>query len=121
LLKKLDNENDKVIKVAACDEMARWIKRLEIDVEPIVGYDLGGKGVWWYSYENYDENHTDLWQSINYAMGDMEQELMSLSDEIDMDYVVVRRITEKIPIVNNEKIQCVYDTPDYLVYLVDKK
>ena len=121
LLKKLDDENDKVIKVAACDEMARWIKRLEIDVEPIVGYDLGGKGVWWYSYENYDENHTDLWQSINYAMGDMEQELMSLSDEIDMDYVVVRRITEKIPIVNNEKIQCVYDTPDYLVYLVDKK
>lgn len=121
LLQKLDDENKKVIKVAACDELVCWIKRLGIDIEPVVGYDLGGKGVWWYSYENYDENHTDLWRSINYAMGDMEQELMLLSDQIDMDYVVVRRITEKIPIVNNEEIQCVYDTPSYLVYLVDKK
>ena len=121
LLMHLEAENDEVIKVAACDETARWIKRLGLNMEPVVGFDLGGKGVWWYSYEKYDENYTELWQNINYAMSDMEQELMRLSEKIEMDYVVVRRITEQIPISNNEEIKCVYDTTSYLVYSVDKK
>lgn len=121
LLRTLDENHEKMIKVAACDEVGRWIKRMGLKMEPVVGYDLGGKGVWWYSYEKYDEKHKHLWNHINYAMVDMEQELMLLKDEIDMDYVVVKRITEHIPIRNNEEIKCVYDTPSYLVYSVDKK
>lgn len=122
MLKKLDDENeDGAIKIAACDEVIKWVKRLDFDIEPVVGYDLGGKEVQWYSYEEYDENHTRLWQNVNYAAVDMEQELMSLKDEIDMDYVIVERITDLIPIVNNTEIKCVYATPSYLVYSVDKK
>ncbi len=122
LLEKLDAENeDGVIKVVACDELARWIKRLDLDIEPVIGYDLGGKGVWWYSYEEYDESHTRLWQNVNYATADMEQELMLLKDEIEMDYIVVKRITELVPIYGNDELECVYETPSYLVYSVDKK
>ncbi len=122
LLEKLDAENeDEGIKVVACDELVRWIKRLDLDMEPVIGYDLGGKGVWWYSYEEYDENYERLWQNVNYATVDMEWELMELSDEIEMDYVLVKRITEQVPIDGNEEIKCVYETPSYLVYSVDKK
>ena len=51
----------------------------------------------------------------------MEYELEALAEEIDMDYIVVKRITEFIPITKNERIKCVYDNPDYIVYFVDKK
>lgn len=122
LLEKLDAENeDDAIKVVACDELARWIKRLDLDMEPVIGYDLGGKGVWWYSYEEYDENHTRLWQNVNYATAYMEQELLLLADEIEMDYVLVKRITDRVPISGSEEVKCVYETPSYLVYSVDKK
>ncbi len=121
LLKMLDDENGtETIKIAACDEMARWIKRLDLKMEPVVGYDLGGKDIWWYSYEKYDEVHNELWQNLNAATANSEQELMRLTDEIEVDYIVVRRITELIPIQNNKELICVYDSPSYLVYFVDK-
>lgn len=121
LMKFEDTDGEERIQVAACDELVQWIKRLGLKMEPVVGYDLGGKDVWWYSYEEYGEDYIRLWSNINDATGDMEQELVYLSDKIDMDYVMVRRITDYIPITDNDEIICVYDTPSYLVYLVDNK
>ena len=122
LLEKLASDNEgSSIKVMATDDLAKWIKRSEFEIEPVVGYDLGGKGVWWYSYEKYDENHQSLWQNVNHATVDMEQELMFLKEEIEMDYVIVKRITEIVPIRENDELKCVYETPSYLVYSVDKK
>ena len=121
LLEMLDNKaGTEKLKVAACDEMAKWIKRLDMNIEPVVGYDLGGKEIWWYSNEQYDELYRELWQNVNVASADSEQELMRLTDEIEVDYIVVRRITELIPIQNNKELECVYDSPSYLVYYVDK-
>lgn len=116
-----DASGEETIQVAACDELVQWIKRIGLKMEPVVGYDLGGKGVWWYSYEEYEDDYTRLWSNINDASANMEQELMYLSDKMDMDYVMVRRITDYIPIADNNVITCVYDTPSYLVYLVDNK
>lgn len=121
LLKLLDDENGtEKLKIAACDEVNEWIKRLDVNIDPVLGYDLGGQEIWWYSYEAYDESYRELWQNINAASVDSEQELMRLTDEIKMDYVVVKRITELIPIQNNKELICVYDDPSYLVYFVDK-
>lgn len=121
LLKVLEDDSKvEVLKLAACDEVAKWIKRLDFEIEPVIGYDLGGREIWWYSYEKYDEAHNELWQNVNIASVDSEQELMRLTEEIEVDYIVVRRITDLIPIRNNEKLQCVYDGPSYLVYFVDK-
>ena len=121
VLKMLDEDGEMGKRVVACEEMAKWIKRMGVNAEPVIGYDLGAQNVSWYSYENYDENHTKLWQSVNFATVNMEQELETLSEEIDMDYIVVKRLTELIPITKSERIKCVYDTPDYIVYFVDKK
>ena len=116
------NEDGKAGKqVVSCGEVAKWIKRMGVNAEPVIGYDLGNQSVGYYSYEEYDENHTKLWQSVNHATASMEQELTVLVEEIDMDYVVVKRVTDLIPIANSELIKCVYDSPDYLVYFVDKK
>ncbi len=121
LLKMLEDDSKaEVLKLAACDEVAKWIKRLDFEIEPVIGYDLGGQEIWWYSYEKYDEAHNELWQNLNIASVDSEQELMRLTEEIEVDYIVVRRITDLIPIQNNKKLQCVYDGPSYLVYFVDK-
>ena len=121
VIRVLDEQSEFGKQVAACDEVVKWLKRLDVKVEPVIGYDLGGVKTGWYSYEKYNETQIKLWTSINYAMASMEQDLNVLSDEIDMDYVVVRRVTENIPIEGNDLIKCVYDSPDYLVYSVDKK
>ena len=121
ILQMLDEDGKTGKRVVACEELVKWVKRMGVEVEPVIGYDLGSQNVGWYSYENYDENHTKLWQSVNHATANMEYELETLAEEIDMDYIVVKRITEFIPITKNERIKCVYDNPDYIVYFVDKK
>jgi len=121
LLQVLEEKMDKDAKVAACDEVAKWMKRMGVKNEPVIGFDLAGRNVAWYSYEEYDEAHIELWKSLNYASSSMEQDLEVLAEKIDMDYIVVRRVTDYIPIVDNELIKCVYDSPDYIVYFVDKK
>ena len=121
VLLMLEAEDGDGKRVAACDEVVKWIKRLGIKVDPVIGHDVGEQKVAWYSYEEYDEVHTKLWESTNYAVFSMEQDLEVLVKKIDMDYIVVRRVTDYIPIQDNDVIECVYDTPDYLVYFVDKK
>lgn len=121
ILQMLDEDDVVGKRVVACDELLKWMKRMGMKVEPVIGYDLGSRNLDWYSYENYDENHTKLWQSVNHATANMEYELEGLAEEIDMDYVVVKRLTELIPITKSERIKCVYDNPDYIVYFVDKK
>ena len=122
VLKHLDEENSgEEIRVVACDDLVKWIKRAGFSMTPVIGYDLGGTEIGWYSYETYDENYQKFWKNVNYAMSDMEEQLMIFTDEIDTDYILVKRITTEIPIQDNEEIKCVYDTPAYLVYSVDKK
>lgn len=121
ILQMLDANSDIGIQLAACDEIVKWIKRMGVQVDPVIGYDLGSQKVDWYSYEKYDENHTKLWQSINYPTSNMEQDLNSLMNEIDMDYVVIKYVTDYAPVWDGEWIKCIYDSQDYLVYFVDKK
>lgn len=112
---------DEPIRVLAYDEVNKWIRRLNFEIEPVVGYDMAGAGTWWYSYDEYDELHTEMWESIHKVTNDLEIELMAYKEEILMDYVVIERITEIPPIRENENLQCVLQTPSYFVYSVDKK
>ena len=108
------------IEVMACDEVGRWIRRADFDMVPVIGYDFGGKDVQWYSYEKYDETHMALWESIHNTTPYLEDELMEYVEKIEMDYIVMKRITEDVPITGNTTLKCVYETPSYLVYFVDK-
>ena len=45
---------------------------------------------------------------------------MLFKEDIEFDYVVIKRVTEYLPIRDNEKIKCVFESPYYLVYSVDK-
>lgn len=121
VLEWIEKEHPKrPVKVMACDEVGQWIRRTDFDVEPVVGYDLGEKSVQWYSYELYDENYTALWKSVNNPTPYLEEELMKLIDEIEMDYIVMERITEEVPVKDNGTLKCVYESSSYLVYFVDK-
>lgn len=122
LLKSIAADNEEAdLKLMAHDELLCWVRRLDFEMVPVVGYDLGGNGIEWYSYETYDERHVELWESVHYVSADMEAELMKLKEDIPMDYIVVKRITELVPIYDNPELKCVYKTPSYLVYSVDKK
>lgn len=122
ILETLAKENNgETIKVMAYDDVSRWICRLDLPIVPVVGYDKDGQNTGWYSYETYDENLCKLWECIQNPSDDMESVLMSLKEEIAMDYVVIKRITEKNPIQDNPSLKCVAETPSYLAYSVDKK
>ena len=121
LLKTLEEDGGgDEVKLMAHDELLRWVRRMDLDIALVVGYDLGGNGVEWYSYENYGEPYVGLWESVHHVSSKMEEELMERKEEIPMDYIVVKRITELVPIYDNPELECVYKTPSYLVYSVDK-
>lgn len=105
----------------ADDELLKWVRRLGLKMTPVVGYDLGGTDIKWYSYEKYEEKQMKLWEDINYPPVNMEDELVKLKEDIPMDYLVLRRITTQLPITDNESFKCVYESPSYVVYSVDKK
>ena len=122
LLKTIEAGDEKnSLRIMAHDELLCWVRRLDFDFIPVVGYDLGGNQVEWYSYETYEEPYVKLWESVHHVTSEMEAELMELKEEIPMDYIVVKRITEMVPIYDNPELKCVYKTPSYLVYSVDKK
>lgn len=121
LLKTFSKENGaEPIRIMAYDDVNRWICRLDFNYVPVVGYDLGGKMPDWYSYEVYDDTLYSLWECVNFPPVDMENKIMNLKEEISMDYIIVKRITDIIPIQNNDELECVLETPSYLVYSVDK-
>ena len=115
------NAKDDVLQVMAYDSVNKWIRRTDFPIEPVVGYDAGMNNAKWYSYETYNEPEKELWELIHYESDQMESGLMVLKEEIPMDYIVTRCITEWIPIEGNPDIVCVIRTPEYLVYSVDKK
>ena len=122
VLEMLSKEsNDEAIRVIACEDVNRYICRGDFPIVPVVGYDINGGNTVWYSYETYDENHRELFECIEYPSEKTESEILRLKDEILIDYVVLKRVTEKLPIDNTDELKCVLETPSYLVYAVDKK
>lgn len=113
--------DDEQIRVMACKEVNSYICRGDFPMVPVVGYDISGGKTVWYSYETYEENYRELFNCIQYPSEETESEIMRLKDEILIDYVVLKRVTEKLPIENNDELKCVLETPSYLVYSVDKK
>lgn len=109
------------LDVVAHSGLNKWIARMDLPIVPLVGHDMDTAEVLWYSYEKYDELHTDLWTNINYVTNDLEAELLEIIEEIPIDFVVLKNETDILPIQNNEQIKCWFQTPSYTVYLVDKK
>ncbi len=112
---------DETLNVMAYSALNKWIARMDLPIVPIVGHDMDTTEVSWYSYEQYDENYTRLWENVNYVTNDLEAELLSILEEIPMDYVVLKNETDILPIRDNERIKYYFQTPSYTVYLVDKK
>lgn len=114
-------KGEEPVLVMAYDELNRWICRLDFDILPVVGYDLGATKAKWYSYEAYDEAHVKLWETVQYIPPEVEENLAELKEIIPMDYIVLKRITQEDPFRENKDLECVRKTSSYMAYLVDKK
>ena len=114
-----DNLGEKV-RVVACNDVNKWICRSDFNIEPVVGYDISGGNAGWYSYETYGDKLFELWKCVQFTTEGVGEKLMLFKEDIEFDYVVIKRVTEYLPIRDNEKIKCVFESPYYLVYSVDK-
>lgn len=112
-------EGGKVL-VLAHDNINRWICRLDFPIETIVGYDYAHNATDWYSYEEYDDKHIQAWETIHMQDG-LLMEIDEVTDNFEMDYIILERITQILPIRDNPDYTCVIEGEDYLVYSVDKK
>lgn len=119
-LKERSDETEPVL-VMAYSGLNKWIRRVDLNLVSVVGHDADLDAPSWYSYDTYEESYEKLWECVHYVTNNLETELMELSDEIPMDYVVLRRNTDILPIQNNPELKCVFQTPSYTVYSVDKK
>ncbi len=121
MISEEENTSLENINVMAHDNLGRWIMRMDTELVPVVGYDLGGQDIRWYSYETYDESHKKVWHSVHNVTHDMAEEIVEISEEIPIDFVVVEKITDYIPLYEDTSLKWVMDTPSYIVYSVDKK
>lgn len=109
------------VNVMAYSTLNKWIARMDLPITPVVGHDMDTLEVSWYSYEQYDEAHTRLWENVNYVTNDLEKNLLEISKEIPMDFIVLKNETDILPIRDSEQIKYWFQTPSYTVYFVDKK
>ena len=110
----------KRIVVLAHDNINKWISRLDFPVDTIVGYDYAHNSTDWYSYEEYDDKHIQAWEIVHIP-DRLPIEIDDVIDNFDVDYIVLERITDILPIRDNPNYECVIEGREYLVYSVDKK
>lgn len=115
-----DIAKGKDVTVLAHDNINKWICKLDFPIETVVGYDYANNETGWYSYEEYDEELIQAWESIHVLDG-LLMEIDEVTDNLDIDYIILERITEILPIRDNPDYTCVIQGEDYLVYSVDKK
>ena len=122
ILKQFSDEiaEGKAVSVLAHDDINKWICRLDFPIDTIVGYDYAHNATDWYSYEDYDEEHIQAWETIHVLDG-LLMEIDDVTEKFDIDYIILERITEILPIRDDPDYKCVIRDEEYLVYSVDKK
>lgn len=117
-----ENADDKTqLWVQGHTQFSKWIRRAGNRTKTKMARNIEAESSLRYSFEPFDEREEILWYALNHPTDFMEENLMEAAKGVPMDYLVIEKITDILPIQENEKFQYVFATSSYLVYQVDKR
>lgn len=106
--------------VLAADQLNKWIRRMDVSAQPLLGYAIDGYDINWYSYEGYSDEKLAARALMNTYCNDANKEFIDTLNRVECDYYifykkyVLEREIDRIADGLGAKI--IYDDGKYLVY-----
>lgn len=114
-------DDEEVLWVQGHTEFSKWIRRVGKKTKTSIAANIEADSTLRYSFEKMDESTAVLWDALNHPANSMESDLLECVEKVPMDYIVMKRITDSLPIQDNLYFRYAFATSSYLVYQVDKR
>ena len=111
---------DGVPVILASEEANKWIRRMDTEMQPLVGYSRDGYYISWYSYEAYSDEALQAREAVNMYPDYPISAFREFISDVRCDYIIFKRgniidgeirLKEEIP-----NIELVYVNEQYYVF-----